>query len=131
MLTKAEVPVAAPVSLLRRLLNAQKRYTRDFVAEVVQVKGLMPLLMKRRNGGKWSVEEKQELLSQLRLLWHLSPVLLFLLLPGSALLLPFYAWWLERRRQGRARARSLLDKAAALEESVCASDTGKVPPNVE
>lgn len=87
---------------IKRLLAAQKRQAREFVAEVVQMRGLMPLLMKNRNGGAWSGEEKTELLRQLRILSRLSPYLLFLLLPGSALLLPLYAWWLDRRRKPRA-----------------------------
>jgi len=44
------------------------------------------------------------LLAQLRVLSRVSPYLLFLLLPGSALLLPGYAWWLDRRRKPRATA---------------------------
>ncbi len=31
----------------------------------------------------------------------LSPYLIALLLPGSVLLLPIYAWWLDRRRLKR------------------------------
>lgn len=65
------------------------------------VRGLMPLLMKARNGGRWTPEEKIELLAHLRRVAHLSPYLLFLLLPGSALFLPAYAWWLDRRRNRR------------------------------
>lgn len=62
---------------------------------------MMPLLMKARNGGQWTAAEKEELLAHLRRMAHLSPYLLFLLLPGSMLLLPIYAWWLDRRRQQR------------------------------
>ena len=74
---------------------------RQAVAEAVQMRGLMPLLMKNRNGGRWTGDEKAELLRQMRILWRLSPYLLFLLLPGSALLLPLYASWLDRRRKAR------------------------------
>ncbi len=85
-----------------RLLSTQKREARYVLAELLAMRGLMPLLMKARNGGQWSAAEKAELLSQLRRLSRLSPYLLFLLLPGSALLLPIYAWWLDRRRSARA-----------------------------
>ena len=88
-------------SALGRLLASQKQQAREFVADIVRMRGLMPLLMKHRNGGRWSNEEKTELLFQLRILSRVSPYLLFLLLPGSALLLPIYAWWLDRRRKGR------------------------------
>lgn len=71
------------------------------LAELLAVRGLMPLLMKPRNGSAWTPQEKAELISQLRRLSRLSPYLLFLLLPGSALILPAYAWWLDRRRGQR------------------------------
>jgi len=82
----------------RQILASQRREVRRVIAEVLAMRGLMPLLMKTRNGGYWSEAERSELLSHLRRLSHLSPYLLFLLLPGSALLLPLYAWWLDRRR---------------------------------
>jgi hypothetical protein len=85
----------------QRMLASQKHQARAFVADLVRMRGLMPLLMKHRNGGSWSQEEKAELLRQLRILSRVSPYLLFLLLPGSALLLPIYAWWLDRRRKAR------------------------------
>lgn len=86
---------------LKRLLASQKHQAKAFVADLVRMRGLMPLLMKHRNGGAWTAEEKAELLRQLRILSRVSPYLLFLLLPGSALLLPIYAWWLDRRRKNR------------------------------
>ena len=58
----------------------------------------MPLLMKRRNGDRWTVAERQDLYGQLRALSHLSPYLVVLALPGSFLMLPALAWWLDRRR---------------------------------
>lgn len=87
--------------LLARLFSAQRREARHVVAELLAVRGLMPLLMKSRNGEPWLPEEKSELIARLRRLSRLSPYLLFLLLPGSALLLPAYAWWLDRRRAVR------------------------------
>lgn len=85
----------------QRLLANQKTEAKAFLTDLLRVRGLMPLLMKNRNGGAWTPEEKAELLAQLRTLSRISPYLLFLLLPGSALLLPAYAWWLDRRRKGR------------------------------
>ena len=85
-----------------RMLASQKRQSKEFLADVVRMRGLMPLLMKNRNGGAWTCAEKAELLSQLRILSRISPYLLFLLLPGSALLLPVYAWWLDHRRKPRS-----------------------------
>lgn len=88
-------------SLLHRMLTAQKRQSRHIVAEIMNMRGLMPLLMKSRNGSPWSTSEKAELVGHLRRLSQLSPYLLLLLLPGSALALPLYAWWLDRRRRPR------------------------------
>lgn len=85
----------------RQLLSSQRREVRRIITELLAMRGLMPLLMKTRNGGNWTEEERRELLAHLRRLTHLSPYLLFLLLPGSALLLPLYAWWLDRRRINR------------------------------
>ena len=85
----------------RQLLSSQRREVRRILGELLAMRGLMPLLMKTRNGGHWSDEERLELLVHLRRLTHLSPYLLLLLLPGSALLLPLYAWWLDRRRLNR------------------------------
>ena len=94
----------AKVGVVSRLAASQKRQAREFVADVVRMRGLMPLLMKRRNGGLWTADEKSELLAQMRILSRVSPYLLFLLLPGSVLLLPIYARWLDRRRRQRSRA---------------------------
>ena len=87
--------------VVSRLAASQKRQAREFVADLARMRQLMPLLMKRRNGGSWTAEEKSELLTQMRILSRVSPYLLFLLLPGSAVLLPIYARWLDRRRQPR------------------------------
>lgn len=85
----------------RQMLASQRRETKRVIAELMAMRGLMPLLMKARNGGHWDEREKRELLTYLRRIAHVSPYLLFLLLPGSAVLLPLYAWWLDRRRERR------------------------------
>ena len=100
---------------ISRLVAAQKQQTADFVADVVRMRGLMPLLMKHRNGIAWSADEKAELITQLRILSRLSPYLVFLLLPGSALLLPGYAWWLDRRRRPR---RERHETATAIKKAI-------------
>ena len=87
---------------LSRLVASQKHQARALLTDIIRIRGLMPLLMKNRNGGLWTAREKAELQAQLRILSRVSPYLLFLLLPGSAFLLPVYAWWLDRRRKPRA-----------------------------
>lgn len=85
----------------QQLLSSQRREVRRVVAEVMATRGMMPLLMKVRNGGQWTPAEKAEVLSYMRRMAHLSPYLVVLVLPGSVLLLPAYAWWLDRRRLRR------------------------------
>ena len=94
-------PKSAARNALGRFVSTQKREARHVVTELLAVRGLMPLLMKSRNGSHWSAEEKAELIVQLRRLSRLSPYLFFLVVPGSALMLPAYAWWLDRRRDAR------------------------------
>lgn len=69
--------------------------------ELAHARGLIPILMKRRNGGQWSMEERTILLRDLRALSNLSPYLVPLLMPGGILMLPLFAWWMDRRRKGR------------------------------
>ena len=85
----------------QQMLTSQRRQVRRVLAELVATRGIMPLLMKVRIGGHWTPEEKAELIRHLRRMVRLSPFLIVLLLPGSFFLLPFYAWWLDRRRLRR------------------------------
>ena len=61
----------------------------------------MPLLMKQRNGDRWTTDERQELKDQLNALSQISPYLVTLAMPGSMLMLPVLAWGLDRRRGRR------------------------------
>jgi hypothetical protein len=67
--------------------------------------GLMPLLMKARNGAGWTRDERIQLWYHLRQVASLSPYLIVLLAPGSIVLLPVVAWWLDRRRALRSLVR--------------------------
>ena len=84
--------------MMRRMLMAQQRERVHVAAQMATIKGLMPLLMKRRNGSSWSRSERADLHRQLRALSYLSPYLITLALPGSFLMMPVLAWWLDRRR---------------------------------
>ena len=68
---------------------------------MVKVRGLMPLLMKPRNGYRWTRSERAELMVQVKAIAYLSPYLVVMILPGSFLALPVLAWWLDRRRHRR------------------------------
>lgn len=87
--------------LVQKMLAAQKRERNQLLGEMSKVRGLMPLLMKPRNGNRWTPAERDALMEQMRALAHLSPYLVIMILPGSFLALPVLAWWLDRRRQQR------------------------------
>lgn len=85
----------------QQMVISQRREVRRILSELMVARGMMPLLMKSRNGGQWTPEEKEELLGHLRRMAHLSPYLIALAMPGSIIILPVYAWWLDRRRLNR------------------------------
>jgi len=87
--------------LLRKFFNTMDRERKHLLSELVQVKGLMPLLMKPRNKMPWSAADKGELMDHLHRLQHLSPYIAVFLLPGGMAMLPVLAWWLDRRRGRR------------------------------
>ena len=69
--------------------------------ELGRLKGALPLLMKQRNGGRWTPEERLELRAMLRAASAVSPYLLIWVLPGSVFLLPLLACHLDTRRKRR------------------------------
>lgn len=91
----------------RRLFDVQRREAERVKSELATVRDLVPLLMKVRNGGSWTPEEKLEIVAHMRRMAHLSPYLLAMILPGSVILLPIYAWWLDRRRHAREDGRAV------------------------
>jgi hypothetical protein len=101
----ALVPNHPRASLWRRLFSLRWMERNAVLAEVLEIRGLMPLLMKRRNGTQWTSEEQLLLRRQLRALIHCIPWLVILVLPGSALFIPLFAWWLDRRRHSRRGAK--------------------------
>lgn len=82
------------------------RERRFLVAEMVKTKGLLPVLMKRRNKQQWTAQDKKEIREHLQRLSKLSPYLVVVVMPGGFAILPALAWWLDRRRQRRARAQT-------------------------
>ena len=88
----------ARLRTLRGMVAREREFLRN---EMSQAKGLMPLLMKQRNGQRWTPADKAELVQRLRRLSQLSPYLILIVMPGGFLLLPVLAWWLDRRRRRR------------------------------
>ena len=91
-----------PAAFARSVRDGTTRERKFLQDEILQVRGLMPLLMKPRNKQRWTVEDKAELVIQLRRLSRISPYLVVLVIPGGFFILPVLAWWLDRRRN-RAR----------------------------
>jgi hypothetical protein len=83
-------------------LAGNHRESRRLGDELARIKGAWPLLMKQRRGGKWTPEEKQQLKAMVRSASSVSPYIVIWALPGSVLLLPFLAWYLDRRRRSQA-----------------------------
>jgi hypothetical protein len=89
---------ARPVAFARSLHELTVREKKALLAEILQVRGLMPLLMKPRNRQRWTVEDRAELAVHLQRLSRISPYLMVLVMPGGFFMLPALAWWLDRRR---------------------------------
>jgi hypothetical protein len=70
-----------PVAFVAR----ERRY---LLSEMAQVRGLMPLLMKRRNKLTWTQADRAELRGHLRRLSVISPYLMCFVMPGGFVLLP-------------------------------------------
>lgn len=83
---------------LRTMNDVHHAYIRG---ELNQVRGLIPLLMKRRNGGQLTADERATLLRDLRALSNLSPYLIPIIMPGGIFLLPLIAYWMDQRRHER------------------------------
>ena len=98
----------ASVTAYRSIRSLTEREKNYLLSEILQVRGLMPLLMKPRNKQRWTSEDRAELSSHLRRISSISPYLVVLALPGSFILLPALAWWLDRRRNRTPPAPSQL-----------------------
>lgn len=84
------------------LLAVQRRERQRLFAAMRGTSGLIPLLMKQRNGQQWSEEDRRYLREQLLTLKEISPYLIVLIAPGGFFMMPVLAWWLDRRRQRRS-----------------------------
>lgn len=65
--------------------------------EMHEMRGLIPLLMKRRNGEKWTELDRKRIRVHLHKLMELSPYMVLFIAPGGFFVLPLLAWWLDRR----------------------------------
>lgn len=91
------------LAFIRTVRDLTNREKQALTAEILQVRGLMPLLMKPRNKQRWTPEDKAELAVHIQRLSRISPYLVVIVMPGGFFILPALAWWLDRRRN-RKRA---------------------------
>ena len=88
----------ASKTAFRSISQLTEREKKHVLKQILQVRGLMPLLMKPRNKLRWTNEDRAELRAHLLRLSNISSYLVILAMPGSFLMLPALAWWLDRRR---------------------------------
>ncbi len=67
--------------------------------DLCHLQGFMRLLMKPRNGMRWTAEDRAEIRTHLKSVAATLPLLMIFTLPGGALLLPLLAWHLDRRKR--------------------------------
>lgn len=83
--------MATPTILLQLKAEGMK--------DLYHIQGFMRLMMKPRNGQRWTSEDKAEIVLHLKSLASSIPLLLVFTLPGGSLLLPVLAWHLDRRKR--------------------------------
>ena len=67
--------------------------------EMATMKGSVVWLLRQRRQGQWSLDERTRLREVMRSASAVSPYLIIWAIPGSLLLLPFLAWFIDHRRQ--------------------------------
>jgi hypothetical protein len=103
-ITVLALPLLAIWHLLTGLHSLQHRERVRLQTELSQTRGLMQLLMKQRNGYRWTVDDRRIIRQHLKTIWGLSPYIVLLVAPGGLVALPFLAWWLDRRKGQRTEA---------------------------
>lgn len=105
LLRQFETAVGYPLLPVRRglraLVEVQRRERARLAAEMAQTRGLMPLLMKQRNGYQWTADDRKAIRADVAALMHISPYLILFVAPGGFFAMPVLAWWLDRRRHQR------------------------------
>lgn len=95
-------------------LAGNQREQSRFRKELATMRGSVAWLLRQRRQGRWSAEERERLRGVMRSASSVSPYLLVWAVPGSLLLLPFMAWFIDRRRIARERAAVTAAGAAVL-----------------
>lgn len=88
----------APAWFCSFLAGNTREKTR-FRTELATMRGSVVWLIRQRRQGAWSVTERDHLREVMRSASSVSPYLIIWVVPGSMLLLPFLAWFMDRRRK--------------------------------
>ena len=108
LLHQLSAAIGPPLLPVRRglgvLADVQRRERTRLAAEMAQTKGLMSLLMKQRNGYRWTEDDRKTIRDDVAALMHIGPYLILCVAPGGFLAMPALAWWLDRRRRKRGDA---------------------------
>ena len=71
--------------------------------EMATMKGSVGWMVQQRRKGQWTAAERSHLREVMRSASSVSPYLFIWVIPGSMLVLPFMAWFLDRQRKRRER----------------------------
>ncbi len=85
---------------LSSFLAGNSRETTRFKQEMATIRGSVVWLVRQRRQGQWTAHERAHLREVMRTASSVSPYLVIWVVPGSLLLLPFLAWFIDRRRKG-------------------------------
>lgn len=122
LLHQLSTAIGTPLVPVRRGLHAladmQNRERIRLAAEFAQTRGLMPLLMKQRNGYRWTEDDRKTIREDIAALKHISRYLILLMAPGGFFAMPVLAWWLDRRRDKRPDSAKLPSDAGVARQAV-------------
>lgn len=82
-------------------LAGNSREKTRFKRDIATIRGSVVWLARQRRQGQWTAREREHLREVMRTASSVSPYLLIWVVPGSMLLLPFLAWFIDHRRTRR------------------------------
>ncbi len=85
---------------LGAFLAGNSREKTRFKREMATIRGSVVWLVRQRRQGQWTAHERAHLRDMMRTASSVSPYLVIWVVPGSLLLLPFLAWFIDHRRKG-------------------------------
>lgn len=77
--------------------------------EMATMRGSVVWLLRQRRQGQWSANERHQLRQIMRSASSVSPYLIIWVIPGSLLLLPLLAWFIDHRRRQRGQSTEMGD----------------------